>query len=93
MQSTSFWTEGSGNELALLRNQGIKRVVLCVGHQGDMIKAEFGDGARFGIGLEYSFDGPRLTGTGGAVRKALPLLGNCFLSCMEIPTCRSISSP
>ena len=66
------------HQLALLRNQGIKRVVLCVGHLGKMIKAEFGNGGNFGVGLEYSFDGPRLIGTGGAVRKALPLLGDHF---------------
>jgi len=66
------------HQLALLRNQGIKRVVLCVGHLGEMIKAEFGDGGNFGIGVEYSFDGPRLIGTGGAVRKALRLLGDHF---------------
>jgi NDP-sugar pyrophosphorylase family protein len=66
------------HQLGLLRNQGIKRVVLCVGHLGDLIRAEFGDGASFHIKLEYSFDGPRLLGTGGAVRKALPLLGDHF---------------
>lgn len=66
------------HQLALLRNQGINRVVLCVGHLGEMIKTQFGDGASFGIALEYSFDGPRLLGTGGALRKALPLLGDNF---------------
>jgi NDP-sugar pyrophosphorylase family protein len=66
------------HQLALLRNQGIKRVVLCVGHLGDMIKAAFGNGGNFGLGLDYSFDGPSLIGTGGAVRKALPLLGDQF---------------
>jgi N-acetyl-alpha-D-muramate 1-phosphate uridylyltransferase len=66
------------HQLALLRKQGIERVVLCVGHLGEMIRAEFGDGASFGISLEYSFDGPHLIGTGGALRKALPLLGDHF---------------
>jgi N-acetyl-alpha-D-muramate 1-phosphate uridylyltransferase len=66
------------HQLRLLRNQGIKRVVLCVGHLGHAIKEQFGDGASFDIGLEYSFDGPRLLGTGGAVRKALPILGDHF---------------
>jgi len=66
------------HQLALLRNQGIERVVLCVGHLGEMIKAQFGDGANFGIALEYSFDGARPLGTGGALGKALPLLGDHF---------------
>jgi NDP-sugar pyrophosphorylase family protein len=66
------------HQLTLLRNKRIKRVVLCVGHLGEMIQAKFGDGAQFGIALEYSFDGPRPLGTGGALRKALPLLGSHF---------------
>jgi N-acetyl-alpha-D-muramate 1-phosphate uridylyltransferase len=66
------------HQLALLRNQGIKRVVLCVGHLGEKISSAIGDGASFGMALEYSYDGPRLIGTGGAVRKARPLLGDQF---------------
>src|SRR5436309_9519480 len=66
------------HQLELLRNQGITRVVLCVGHLGEMIKAHFGNGASFDLALEYSFDGPRLIGTGGALRKALPQLGEKF---------------
>jgi len=66
------------HQLALLRSQGIRRVVLCVGHLGEKIRSAFGDGAGFGVALEYSYDGPRLIGTGGAVRKAVPLLGDRF---------------
>jgi NDP-sugar pyrophosphorylase family protein len=66
------------HQLELLRHNGIEQVVLCVGHLGEMIQKEFGDGARFGVRLDYSFDGDRLLGTGGAVRKALPLLGQKF---------------
>jgi N-acetyl-alpha-D-muramate 1-phosphate uridylyltransferase len=66
------------HQLELLRCNGIERVVLCVGHLGEMIEEEFGDGAHFGVHLDYSFDGARLLGTGGAVRKALPLLGSKF---------------
>ena len=32
----------------------------------------------FGLRVEYSFDGPALLGTGGALRQALPLLGERF---------------
>jgi NDP-sugar pyrophosphorylase family protein len=66
------------HQLTLLRKQGIERVVLCVGHLSEMIRDQFGDGANFGIALEYSFDGPRPVGTGGALRKALPILGDNF---------------
>jgi len=63
------------HQLALLRRRGVRRVVLCVGHLGDQIVAHVGDGARFGLRVEYSFDGARLLGTGGALRRACPLLG------------------
>jgi len=66
------------HQLALLRAQGIRRVVLCVGHLGEMVMREFGDGQAHGIALEYSFDGPVLLGTGGAIRQALPKLGEAF---------------
>jgi NDP-sugar pyrophosphorylase family protein len=66
------------HQLALLRQQGITRVVLCLGHLGDMVRREFGGGAAHGVKLEYSFDGPVLLGTGGALKRALPLLGERF---------------
>jgi NDP-sugar pyrophosphorylase family protein len=65
--------------LRLLRSAGIRKVVLCVGYRGEMIEKEFRDGSQFGVELTYSFDGPELLGTGGAIRRALPLLGKQFL--------------
>jgi NDP-sugar pyrophosphorylase family protein len=44
-----------------------------------MIHEAVGDGRAFGLGVDYSFDGDRLLGTGGALRRALPLLGRTFL--------------
>ena len=67
------------HQLRLLHGHGFRRAVLCVGHLGERIREEFGDGSRFGFRLEYSLDGPRLLGTGGAVKRALPLLGDAFL--------------
>jgi NDP-sugar pyrophosphorylase family protein len=66
------------HQLALLRREGVERVVLCVGFLGEMIEAHIGDGARFGLEVAYSFDGERLLGTGGALRRALPMLGEHF---------------
>ena len=66
------------HQLTFLRKQGLKQIVICVGHLGEMIQAQFGNGADFDMTLKYSFDGPSLLGTGGALRKALPLLGNQF---------------
>ena len=66
------------HQLELLRARGIGRAVLCVGYLGEMIQREFGDGSAFGLRLDYAFDGPKLLGTGGALRRALPLLGKEF---------------
>jgi len=66
------------HQLELLKNNGIQRVVLCLGHLGEMIEKEFGNGETLGIKIDYSFDGSVLLGTGGAIRKALPKLGNNF---------------
>ncbi len=66
------------HQLRLLRSRGIDRVIICVGHLGEMIQDFVEDGRRFEIQVEYSFDGGRLLGTGGAVKKALDLLGESF---------------
>jgi histidinol-phosphate phosphatase family protein len=66
------------HQLRLLQTSGIRRVVICVGYLGEAIRAFAGDGGRFGLEVEYSFDGPKLLGTGGAIRQALPLLGEQF---------------
>jgi NDP-sugar pyrophosphorylase family protein len=66
------------HQLELLRSRGIRRAVLCIGYLGEMIQREFGDGSAYGVQLDYSFDGPKLLGTGGAIKHALPLLGDEF---------------
>lgn len=66
------------HQLELLRAQGIERVVLCVGYLGELIRNRFGNGSEFGLRIDYSFDGPKLLGTGGAIKRALPLLGEEF---------------
>jgi NDP-sugar pyrophosphorylase family protein len=65
-------------QLRYLRTQGLSRVVLCVGYLGEQIAAVVGDGSRYGVRVDYIFDGPRLLGTGGALRRALPKLGEHF---------------
>jgi NDP-sugar pyrophosphorylase family protein len=66
------------HQLRLLRRSGIRRAVLCVAHMGEMIRDFAGDGRQFGLSIEYSFDGPELLGTAGALKKSLPLLGPAF---------------
>jgi len=65
-------------QLDYLRRQGITRVVLCLGYLGEQVEAVVGDGSAFGLEVRYSWDGPRLLGTGGALKQALPLLGEQF---------------
>lgn len=65
------------HQLEMLHARGIRRAVLCIGFLGEMIQREFGDEA-FGVRLQYSFDGPKLLGTGGAIKHALPKLGGEF---------------
>ncbi len=67
------------HQLRLLRSEGFRKVVLCVGYLGEMIEATIGDGKRLGLKIDYSFDGPTLLGTGGALKRALPELGKRFL--------------
>jgi NDP-sugar pyrophosphorylase family protein len=67
------------HQLELLRNYGARRVVLCIGYLGERIRAVVGDGSAFGLDIQYSEDGPVPIGTAGAVRKALPFLGDRFL--------------
>jgi NDP-sugar pyrophosphorylase family protein len=66
------------HQLELLRKQGVTRAVLCLGYLGDMVQCGFGDGSAYGVRLDYSFDGPVLLGTGGALKLALPKLGERF---------------
>jgi N-acetyl-alpha-D-muramate 1-phosphate uridylyltransferase len=77
------------HQLQLLKRHGIRRVILAVGYLGESIRECFGDGSELGISLEYSFDGPSLLGTGGAIKKASSLLperffvlyGDSYLTC------------
>ena len=66
------------HQLRYLKQQGVTSITLCIGYLGNMIEASVGDGSQFGLQVNYSFDGPKLLGTGGALKAALPLLGKNF---------------
>ena len=66
------------HQLRLLRSRGIQHVILCVGHLGEQIERAIGDGSGLGVAVTYSYDGATLQGTAGAVRRALPKLGESF---------------
>jgi len=68
------------HQLRLLKASDVPRVVLCVGFLGEMVRDVVKDGHHFGLEVKYSFDGPSLLGTAGALKRALPLLGRAFLT-------------
>jgi NDP-sugar pyrophosphorylase family protein len=78
------------HQLKLLASQGLSEVVVCAGHLGEMIQGDVKDGSGFGLKIQFAFDGPKLLGTGGALKKALPLLSDPFFvlygdSYLEVP--------
>jgi NDP-sugar pyrophosphorylase family protein len=66
------------HQLRLFRRQGLNHAVLCLGHLGGAVREFVGDGSAFGLTTSYSCDGETLLGTAGALKKALPLLGDVF---------------
>ena len=67
------------HQLRLLAEKGVGSVVLCTGFLGEQISEFVGGGERYSLKVSYSSDWPDLLGTGGAVKKTLPLLGEAFL--------------
>ena len=66
------------HQLRLLKEQAIEQVVICTGYLGEMIEEWLGHCGSMGLRVTCSPDGPNLLGTAGAIRQALPLLGECF---------------
>lgn len=66
------------HQLQLLRQHGIRRILLLVGYLGKRIEERFGDGSDLGLSIQYVYDGPSLLGTAGAIHHALPLLNGPF---------------
>ena len=66
------------HQIGLLKQNAIAEVILCVGFLGEMIRERYGDGDTLGVRIRYSYDGPTLLGTGGAVKKAAEILPDAF---------------
>ena len=64
------------HQLELLKRHGTQRVVMCIGHFGEQIERHVGDGSRYGLSVQYAYDGPVLQGTAGAIRDAAERLGD-----------------
>ena len=66
------------HQMDYLKQQGVKEVVICIGFLGELIKDVISTGSKWGIKVTYSSDGVSVLGTGGAIKKALPYLGEHF---------------
>ena len=64
----------------LLKRAGFTDLVYCVSHKAELIQQYLGDGSKYGVKIHYSNDGSRQLGTGGAIIKALPYLGQNFMT-------------
>ena len=66
------------HQLRLLNEQGIEHVILCLSHLCEQISCFVGDGSKFGLHVDYSYDGDSKLGTGGAVKKAAQFVDDSF---------------
>ena len=63
------------HHLEKLAAAGFTEIVINLGHLGHKIPEALGDGAKWGLTISYSDEGPDPLETGGGLTKALPLLG------------------
>jgi len=66
------------HQLLLLKSKGINNVVLSLGNLGDKVEKYVNENNNFGLEIDFSFDGTKLLGTGGAIKNAFPKLSNPF---------------
>jgi D-glycero-alpha-D-manno-heptose 1-phosphate guanylyltransferase len=57
-----------------LREQGIRRLIMCTGYMAEDVQTAFGDGSEYGLSISYSKEAQPL-GTAGAVKLAKSMTG------------------
>lgn len=67
-------------QLDFLKKSGVTSIVLCIGYLGEQIESYFGDGRKFGVNIRYNYEGEKLLGTAGALKKAERLLEDPFFT-------------
>src|SRR4029453_13071978 len=55
---------------------GIKDIVVNLHHQPDSVVQALGDGRDFGVKIQYTYEEPKILGTGGALDNARQFLGD-----------------
>src|SRR5579859_598839 len=63
------------HHLERLRDGGYTHILINTSWLAEQIQDALGDGGRWGVSLQYSYEGPEPLDTGGGIFKALPLLG------------------
>lgn len=66
-------------QLELLKGHGFRKFLFLIGYRAEMIEEYYGDGSDKGISITYCYDGEKLLGTGGAIRRAYDYLEEDFL--------------
>lgn len=59
-----------------LKRAGVQDVIINVCHHARKIIDRLGNGSRYGLNIEYSYENGTTLGTGGGIFQALTLLGN-----------------
>ena len=59
-----------------LAHAGFADLVINHASSGERIEAWFAEGAAYGVNIRYSAEGDNPLGTGGGIKRALPLLGD-----------------
>lgn len=68
-------------QLNLFKIAGFRDFLFLVGYKSEVIEDYFSDGSKFGVSIQYSYDGPSQLGTAGAIRNAKDKLKQEFLLC------------
>ncbi len=66
-------------QLKLLKRWGFHKFLFLVGYKAECIEEYYQDGSKWQINIQYSYDGPKQMGTGGALKKAEKKLEDNFL--------------
>ena len=61
-------------QIRALARAGIQDLVINLSYRGGMIREAIGSGARYGVRVQYSDEGPTPLETAGGVRRALDFL-------------------